>query len=349
MSALYRLRLIGLLLGLFLSGAAWSQQTQGATSSVSFTTKDAEGKSVVHQTVFMNPSAVANFIEGLRAEWGDRLVNFNVAGNRRYDGTGAAAAGGGSRWNVWGAASHNRTGNSFQPLQSSGNVTVLMAGVDYRVLDNLLVGLAVTGERSRTNLDYVAGGGNLAGDGYSIAPYLGYVINRALSLDATVGYGTTKYDIAGGGVTGSFRGSRTFGSIGLNYRYEGLGPRWLVTGRAAVLGASTRLGSFTASNGTFVDSGTSDVSQLRLGAQVSYAAGTVNPYVGLTYVYDVSRPGAVTVGGQTSANDRDAWVPAFGLRFSSAGSAYGSLQFSSERGRSQFKNDQLLFNLGVRF
>jgi outer membrane autotransporter protein len=224
-----------------------------------------------------------------------------------------------------------------------------MGGVDYQFLDNLILGVALTSERTRLNLEFVTGGGSIAGDGYSVAPYLGYAINRSWSLDASLGYGTTKYDLSGGGVTGNFRGSRTLGSVGLNYRYEGLGSRWVVNGRGALMSGTTRLSSFTLSNGTFVDSGSSSFNQLRLGGQVAYNAGTVRPYIGLTYVYDIKRPDIITVAGQSSAGDRDAWVPVFGLRFYGAGSAYGSLQLSSERGRSQIRNDQLLFNLGLRF
>lgn len=333
-----------LLLGSVLCGGAWAQQS--SSSTITITSPD--GKVFTQQKV--DPVFAAAFVSSLSAEM-IRSLGFgvNVAGQGRGLGTGSAAAGGGNRWNLWAAASYNRVGSSFQPLQTSGNIGVLSAGLDYRVNNNFLVGAALAGDRSRTSLNYVAGGGNLSGDGLTLAPYLAYVFNRSWALDATVGYGRSTYDISGGGSTGSFRGTRTFGSVGLNYSQQLAGSRWQVTGRGSLLTLSSRSGSFTASNGAFSDSTSSDLTQLRLGGQMAYAAGQVTPYFGLTYIYDVRRPGAVTVGGQTSSGDRDSWVPAIGLRFSTGGSMYGGLQLSSERSRSEVKNDQLLFNLGVRF
>ncbi len=336
-----------LLLGTVLCGGAWAQQS--GSSTVTISTKDANGQPVVVQ-VFRDLSAAsaAQLANMLSSNLGGSGFNITVAGRGRDFGTGSAAASGGSRWNLWTAASYNRTGSSFQPLQTSGNIGVLTAGLDYRVNDNMVVGAALAGDRSRTSLNYLAGG-NLAGDGLTLAPYLGYVFNRSWAMDASVGYGRSTYDISGGGATGSFRGTRTFGNVGLNYRQEIAGSRWQVTGRGALLGVSSRTGSFTASNNVFSDGTSSDLTQLRLGGQVAYAAGQVTPYFGLTYIYDIRRPGSLTVGGQTSSGDRDSWVPAIGLRFSSGGAVYGGLQFSTERGRSEVKNDQLLFNLGVRF
>ena len=341
-----RNQLGALLLGTALCGAAWAQQS--GSSTVTITGKDASGQPVIKE-VFRNLSAAA--AAQLASDLSGRLgfgESITVAGRGREFGTGSAAASGGNRWNLWAAASYNRTGSSFQPLQTSGNIGVLTAGLDYRVNDKFLVGAALAGERSRINLNYVAGG-NLAGDGLTVVPYAAYVFNRAWAVDGSFGYGRSNYDISGGGATGSFRGTRTFGNVALNYRQEIAGSRWLATGRGALMSLSSRTGSFTASNNTFSDSTSSDLTQLRLGGQMAYSAGQVTPYFGLTYVYDIRRPGSVTVGGQTASGARDSWVPAIGLRFSSGGAVYGGLQLSTERGRSEVKNDQLLFNLGVRF
>ena len=337
-----------LALGLTLCGAAPAAQQASTTISVTF--KDANGNAVTTQTITAadraGVEAIANAMLG-----GTGLGSastFSLSQRGGSFGTGSAAAAGGNRWNLWAAASYNRVGSSFQPLQTGGNIGVLTAGLDFRVIDNLIVGAALAGDRSRISLNYVAGG-SLSGDGLTLAPYLAYVINPSLALDASVGYGRSSYDLAGGGVTASFRGTRTFGNIGLNYRHQITGSRWQVSGRGALMSVTSDTGSYTASNGVFSNSTTSNLVQMRLGGQVAYAAGQVTPYIGLTYVYDIRRPGSITVAGQTSSGDRDSWVPAIGLRFSSGGAVYGGLQLSSERGRSELKNDQLQFNLGVKF
>ena len=46
--------------------------------------------------------------------------------------TGQAAAGGATRWNVWGALGQNQVAYSFQPVRSSGNINLVMGGHEYR-------------------------------------------------------------------------------------------------------------------------------------------------------------------------------------------------------------------------
>jgi hypothetical protein len=194
-------------------------------------------------------------------------------------------------------------------------------------------------------------GGSLNGNGYTLSPYVGVALNREFSLDATLGFGRTKNDINAGVAagSGSFTDRRTMASVGVTYRRDASGP-WLLSGRGALLTVSDKLGAYTLSNGGLVSDGTVNVTQMRLSGQLGYKAGMVTPYVGLTYIYDISRPTIQAIpGGQTPSNDRDAWTPSIGLRFNSAGSLYGGVQYSSEQSRSQVKNNQFLFNLGIRF
>ena len=61
------------------------------------------------------------------------------------------------------------------------------------------------------------------------------------------------------------------------------------------------------------------------------------------------RPNQAAVAGQTAANDRDAWQVRAGLNFRSSGALYGGIVLSSDVGRSQVKNDQIMVNVGMRF
>jgi Autotransporter beta-domain len=262
-------------------------------------------------------------------------------------GTGAAAAAGRNVWNGWVAYSQNRVGYSFEPLQSSGTVNLGMVGVDYTLANNMVVGVALAGDRTDITMNGSALTGSLKGSGYTISPYIGMPLGKAWVLDATVGFGRTKIDTVQFGSTGSFRTDRTLGSVGLSYR-QAVG-KWQLTGRGAVLAVEDRLGAYTLSNGTFNADGKVSLSQLRLSGQAGYNMGQVVPYVGLSYIYDIRRPDQAPVAGQSAANDRDAWAPSIGIRFSSGGALYGGLQYTSEKSRSQVKNNQILFNLGLRF
>ena len=226
--------------------------------------------------------------------------------------TGAAGAAGGARWNGWVAFSQSNVGYSFQPLNTSGTVRTGTIGVDYTLDNRMVVGVAVTGDDTDLALNF--NGGNLKGSGWTITPYLGVPLTRNIALDATIGFGRTKVEANAAGIGGSFNADRAVGSVGLTYR-ESVG-NWQLSGRAALLAVSDKLGAYTLTNGTFVNGGSVDIQQLRVGGQAGYRLGAVTPYVGLTYIYDIRRPDQQPIAGQTPANDRDAWTPVLGLRVS---------------------------------
>jgi hypothetical protein len=264
--------------------------------------------------------------------------------------TGIAAAGAGSMWNAWLAVARADVAYNFQPLQSGGHVDILLGGVDYTFKNNVILGVAVSGERTRIGNSY--NGGNLRGSGNTIAPYLAWAINRSWVLDASIGYGRTTLDSTdnsvAGGITGSTRDKRSLGSLGLSYNH--MMGKWQITGKGVLLTAEDRLASYTLSNGTFVPSTSSRTTQLRLGAQAAYNAGNgFLPWAGLTYIHDLDRPNQGPVGGQSAANDRDGVLVQLGLNFQSKGAFYGGITLSTEQARRQVKNDQVLVNVGMRF
>jgi hypothetical protein len=275
--------------------------------------------------------------------------NFAENGLKRFalsgQGTGLAGAPGGKSWNAWTAYSHSNIGFNFSPLQSSGDVNVYLVGVDYTFANNMIFGVATAIDRSSIDLNF--SGGKLDGRGVTVSPYLGIPINKNMAFDATVGVGRTNLDTNTAGVSGSTRDNRTLGTMGLTYR-EVIGA-WSLSGRGALLAVRDKLGAYTLTNGTFVPDGTVNVTQMRLVGQVAYTAGNFTPYVSLSYINDLHRPDQAPVAGITAANDKDAWTPAIGVRFRADNSFYGSIQYSSERARSDVKNNQLLLNVGIRF
>ncbi len=307
-----------------------------------------------------NPGLATNLLSvsglGLAGNISDAAGNFALGGGgqsagldvKRYalsGSTGAAAAPGAKLWNVWGAFSRSNIGYDYAPLQSSGSVNVYLAGVDYTFANNVVFGVAAAVDRTDVDLNFSAG--KLNGRGVTVSPYVGVAINNKFALDATLGYGQTNVDTVAGGVTGSTRSDRNMGSLGLTYR-EVIGA-WTLTSRSALLKVRDKLGAYTLSNGTFVPDGTVNVTQIRLIAQAAYTSGPFTPYISLSYINDIQRLDQAPVGGIAAANDRDAWTPAIGVRFKADNSLYGSIQYSTERGRSEVKNNQLLVTVGIRF
>ena len=283
---------------------------------------------------------VGNFALGGNNQAGLDVKRYALSGN-----TGAAAAPGAKLWNVWGAFSRSNIAYNFAPLRSSGNVNVYLAGIDYTFDNNVVFGVATAVDRTDVDLNF--SGGKLKGRGVTVSPYLGIPINKNLAFDATIGYGRTDVDTTVGGVAGSTRSDRNVGSLGLTYR--AVIDAWTLSGRGAFLTVRDKLGAYTLTNGTFVPDGTVNVSQFRFTGQAAYTSGPVTPFVSLTYINDIRRPDQAPVGGIAAANDRDAWAPAIGIRFKADNAVYGSVQYSTERARSEVKNNQFLFNLGIRF
>jgi hypothetical protein len=259
--------------------------------------------------------------------------------------TGAAGAPGGKNWNAWVGYSHSNVAYTYAPLDSSGHVNVYLVGADYTFDNNIVFGVAVAADR--TSVDQNFSGGKLDGRGTTIAPYIGYAINRNWVVDGTVGFGRTTVDTNVGGVTGSGKDDRTIGTLGVSYRH--VIDQWQLTGRGALLSVHDKLGAYTLSNGTLVPDGTVNLTQVRLIGQVAYSAGTFTPYASLSYVRDLRRPDQAAIGPIAAANDRDAWTPAIGVRFRADNTFYGSIQYSTERARSEVRNDQFLINVGIRF
>lgn len=263
--------------------------------------------------------------------------------------TGAAAAAGSARWNAWLAYSQANIGYSFQPLRTGGDQKVVLGGIDYALANNLVIGVALSDEKLRATTSY--NGGSINGKGNTIAPYLGWRINQNWAFDATIASGTTKLDFVDNStatrITGANQDRRSLVSAGLAYNQSM--RQWLFTGKGTLLTAGDKFSAFTASNGTFVNSSATRTTQARLLGQAMYNAGMFLPFVGVTYIYDLERPFQGAVGGQSAANDRDGWQLRAGVNFRSSGALYGGVQIASEVGRSQVKNDQILFNLGMRF
>ena len=263
--------------------------------------------------------------------------------------TGAAAAAGGTKWNAWLAYSRSNVGYSFQPLQSGGNVDVVLGGIDYTFGSNLIAGIALSDERTRVTTSF--NGGSIRASGNTVAPYLGWRINNNWMLDATLGLGTTNLSFTdnsgAASVTGANKDKRSIASLGLAYNHT-MG-RWLLTAKGSLLSIEDRFSAFTQSNNTAVNGSTTRTAQARIGGQAMFNAGSFVPYLGVTYINDIQRPNQAPVGGQTAANDRDGWQLRGGINFRSSGALYGGVQVSSEVGRSQVKNEQILFNAGIRF
>jgi hypothetical protein len=281
------------------------------------------------------------------------LQIFGDAGNGRFGfntrDTGRSAAGSGSNWNAWASLSQSNVAYQFQPLQSSGRITLTMLGADYTFSNNLILGLAAGWDQSRIGTTY--NGGTLNGNGNTVAPYLSWRFTPAWTVDGTFGWGKASYNQTDnsvpGGITGNYSDSRNLGSLSISYAK--LIGKWQLTGRGSYLASQDRVSQFTLSSGTTIAAGTINSGQVRVGGQAMYNGGVVLPYVGLYYFNYLQQPGVAPVNGQTPSNGRDGVQAQLGLQFAPRGPVYGGVMYSNNFGQSQVKNELFLGNIGIRF
>ena len=238
---------------------------------------------------------------------------------------GMAAGGASPMWNTWGSIS----GSSDEYKSLSLDTTNTVLGADYAVTPAMAVGASVAFDRSSGSLF------NTTTTGYTVAPYLGWQINKDWSLDGTIGWG--KGDMNFGAT--SVKPDRFF--YGANVTYTNWYGNWQVSGKGSYLYGEEKYESATLglNNKNKID-------QWRLGGQVGYWMDGVLPYFGLAYSTDSQK--TATTGSDDLG--KDGWLCSLGVNFISLKSNLtGGVVFNSESGRSNSKRESLMANINYRF
>jgi hypothetical protein len=261
---------------------------------------------------------------------------------------GQAAASGAPRWNAWFAVGENEQAYDYQPARSTGRSTLTLGGIDYTYSSNIVAGVAVNADRTRTTFQSNQNS-PLSVNGLTVAPYVSVPFARNWLFDASIGWGEAdiKFTDYVAQAEGNTKSDRMFASVAVSYATR-LGA-FNVNGKANYIETSDKIASFTMTDRTFIPATTLRVTQARLGVQASYNAGMFMPYLGVTYIRDLQSPNQAAFAGQTPANDKDGWQIAVGVNVFSRGALSGGLMFTSETARQQVKNDVFLANLAVRF
>lgn len=278
------------------------------------------------------------------------------SGDRR----GVAAGNAAGKWNVWASIAEsdvrydrgvffynaaNRTNKYESRIQN------LVLGGDYQWASNLVLGMSGAFDSGRgSTASYTIAAPDAAKSvstsGYSLAPYLGWQINKDWALDATVGFGEGKSTVDGTVKTDS---KRFF--YGTNLGYTTWRGNWQLTGKGSYLFGQEK-SEDSRNNGVSMANTkvTNEVGQFRLAGQAAYWMDGVMPYVGLAYALD-GRSGTATADQRNATEmGKSAWVWSLGANFISIKNAMtGGIGYEQESGRSRSKNNKLMANINVRF
>lgn len=300
-------------------------------------------------TMFQQAQAISSAIAGRQLADGPGPVA--AAGMR-----GAAAGGKPGLLNFWGSLGETDTRQRYAALPGYSNGTVrndmdvvnAVIGLDYAFSPTLLAGVSVAADRgdgNGSNTDPAFSRNRIRSEGYVVAPYLGWQINRDFSLDASLGFGSGQVRTH---TTNRVESDRWYAAANLNY------ARWVgnlqFSGRASLLHGVERYGDIKVRGVSQAGTdATNTLDQGRLSAQVGYWMNGVMPYAAVTYVHDLHRK-TTQFGAPSNPIGRSAWEWRLGANFFSLASGVtGGVYFAQEEGRTKQRAHSLLANINFRF
>ena len=188
------------------------------------------------------------------------------------------------RHGAWANPGYTFTKDKNLVTVAESDLYTLVAGYDYLLGDSLAAGAALTYEYMDEDSQYNLG--SVQTNGYSLAPYLTWLVTDYLSCDLIAGYTFVSYDQdrASGAISSSLNAQRYFVQATVNGFYYL--DSWTFVANMAYLYAHEKQEGFTESNLAVVPENSIDVAQWTAGLEVAYSLDTMEPYLLLNFAYD---------------------------------------------------------------
>ncbi len=228
-------------------------------------------------------------------------------------------------FDIWVQGTSSYFSNTLPDARYQGHTNILMSGADYKVMPGLIVGVMA-------QTDWMDQSSNVStsqsGFGWMAGPYLSAKLARNLFLDvrALGGKSNNKLDMtdpAAGSWTDNYSTNRMLASAKLTgvYTFDA----WRIRPSAELMYFAEHQKAFTNALGIDIDSQTVSVGRLNFGPEFGYRMvmpdkTVVEPFVGLTGVWDFARTDALTTTGLAIGQE--------GLR----GRVEGGLSYSTPSG-----------------
>lgn len=254
----------------------------------------------------------------------------------RY-GTGLSAGSNDARFGVWIDGSVTLVDNDKSNVQSDGKTEVALVGIDYRLREDVIVGVSAGYQGAQLTVGSIRG--RRDSNGYVLTPYASYIMAPNMSVDASVSYGGSDTDVesnlTGTRVTGSFDSRRVTATGNWNI-YEAV-DAWFLTGFAGYSYSWEFQDDYTDTSGARIDNGTIRYGVLRFGGEAAYRAGAFEPYALSILEIETTDP---------KDSDRETLVVGAGLRYF-AGPITAAVEFSAQTLRAD--ESGYTFGLNLRY
>lgn len=316
-------------LGLFALDAR-AAETYNSTNAVASPQVSQQSSS---QTATQISSRISQAVSGATGAGGGAGVGGGVGGSGGGTGGQGSSLDGGVVGRSAGSADRNtglwlnvgaaRASDTHTFETFHGNINTLVGGVDYRIRDNAILGLAIGYEMARIKTTF--NNGTLAADNVAFAPYFGYAFNDTLSVDATVGYTFVNYGLTRNSkaIRGDTDGGRVFTAT--NFTARTAVTNWqLSTGLGYLyLQESQRRYTEVGAGGAEVSAVNIRLGQLRSTNKIGYfektSWGSIMPYLMVRPEYDVNKTPAAVLDSTTNTKAvSDRFGTTFGLGLSMA-------------------------------
>ena len=241
--------------------------------------------------------------------------NVNLASNGFSASTGMSAGNMDGKLGLWASGSWSDVEDDNTATAFEGDIMTGLAGVDYEVAPGVVLGLAAGYEDVDIDTTYNGFGANkgeIDGEGWTVAPYLGVSFSDRVKMDLTAGYSDVEYDTVrfdpntGNRITGSTDADRYFVSAGLSSTYD-LQNNWSITTRGSAFYAYEDKDAFTETEagGATINQASVDneLGQLLLDTRFAYEYQMVQPYILVGLEYDFVKDDTPVAAGQSVSDD----------------------------------------------
>ncbi|NNJ91761.1 MAG: autotransporter outer membrane beta-barrel domain-containing protein [Gammaproteobacteria bacterium] len=337
-----------------LTGGAQVVNAANAAGTAIVTGSTQTLQSFVNNTVFPVMTRIQNIVVNLITDTDTQGTRFDmnpVAGGYKISGQTGRAAGGDIR-NLagWGSVTYTDLENDNALTAYDGERMAFQFGLDYMPKDNMVAGVSLGYEDLDVTTTFNQG--SVDGEGFTIAPYVGAVIDDHWSFDALIGFSALDYDQvrSSGTIKGSTDATRFFWAANLNHTYAKK-DQWLIMTRAGMMFAKETTDGFIEDNGTVNPEREASLVQAQFGADFTYLAGdNFEPYLNATYNYDLSSSSinvvGVTGGLVNPFDDDDDLLIGAGFNYYASENSTASFELRHRLAREDF--EETIFSASYR-
>lgn len=286
--------------------------------------------------------------------FGNRRGGGGIAANAGDDMTGRAAGDGFDNWSPWISYARTRSSNDLASTAYKGTADSFLLGADYTFSDRLVAGVSLGYDDS--NIDTRFNNGGYETEGYTIAPYVAYLLTDTISVDGTLGYSNMNIDqsrtnpIDGNRIVSDTDSDRWFVAANVN-KFHQYG-NFMLLGRAGLIYSEDDRDGFSerGSGGQTVASNRSEFGQVQIGGEVAYSVHAIEPYASVYYQYDFENETPVVAAGQPRpSGDDDEYRLSGGFRYFGNNGFSGVVEYSGSTGRDNFDSHTLTFIARLQF